>query len=138
MGATRSHLTLMQLVRISGGSDSKASAYNVGDPGSIPGSGRSSGEGNGNPLQYSYLENPMDGGVWWATVYGVPKSWTQLSNFTLSLQTERVVGRKQPAGSIRLWEMKWTPGVLRSVVAKRGKEAGEGFFFLFSSLLACF
>ena len=47
-----------------GGSDGKASAYNEGDPGSIPGLGRSPGEGNGNPLQYSCLENPMDGGVW--------------------------------------------------------------------------
>ena len=47
-----------------GGSDSKASAYNVGDLGSIPGSGRSPGEENGNPLQYSSLENPMDGGTW--------------------------------------------------------------------------
>ena len=47
-----------------------------------PGSGRSSGEGNGNPLQYSCLENPMDGGAWWATVPGVTKSWTQLSDFT--------------------------------------------------------
>ena len=47
-----------------GGSEGKASAYNAGDPGSIPGSGRSSGEGNGNPLQYSCLENPMDGGAW--------------------------------------------------------------------------
>ena len=48
----------------SGGSDGKASAYNVGDLGLIPGSGRSPGEGNGNPLQYSCLENPMDGGTW--------------------------------------------------------------------------
>ena len=47
-----------------GSSDGKASAYNAGDPGSIPGSGRSSGEGNGNPLQYSCLENSMDGGAW--------------------------------------------------------------------------
>ena len=47
-----------------GGSDSKASVYNVGDPGSIPGSGRSPGEGNGNPLQYYCLENAMDGGAW--------------------------------------------------------------------------
>ena len=47
-----------------GGSDGKASAYNAGDPGSIPGSGRSSGEGNGNPLQYSWLENPRDGEGW--------------------------------------------------------------------------
>ena len=46
-----------------GGSDSKASACNAGDPGSIPGSGRSPGEGNGNPLQHSCLENPMDGGA---------------------------------------------------------------------------
>ena len=46
------------------GSHGKASDYNAGDPGSIPGLGRSSGEGNGNPLQYSCLENPMDGGAW--------------------------------------------------------------------------
>ena len=53
-----------------GGSEVKASACNVGDLGSIPGLGRSRGEGNGNPLQYSCLENPMDGGAWWATVNG--------------------------------------------------------------------
>ena len=47
-----------------GGSDGKASAYNVGDLGSIPGLGRSPVEGNGNPLQYSCLENPMDRGAW--------------------------------------------------------------------------
>ena len=47
-----------------GGSDSKASAYNAGDPGSIPGSGRCPGGGNGNPSQYSCLENPMDRGAW--------------------------------------------------------------------------
>ena len=54
----------------------KASAYNAGDPGSIPGLGRSPGEGNGNPLQYSCLENPMDRGAWQATVHGVAKSQT--------------------------------------------------------------
>ena len=53
----------------------------MGDLGSIPGSGRSPGEGNGNPLQYSCLENFMDGGAWWATVHGVAKSQTRLSNF---------------------------------------------------------
>ena len=47
-----------------GGSDAKASAYNAGDPGSIPGSGRSSGDENGNPLQFSCLENPIDTGAW--------------------------------------------------------------------------
>ena len=65
-----------------GGSDGKASAYNAGDLGLIPGLGRSSGEGNGNPLQYSCLENSMDQGAWWATVRGVAKSLTRLSNFT--------------------------------------------------------
>ena len=57
----------------------------MGDLGLIPGSGRSSGEGNGNPLQYSCLENPMDGGAWQATVHRVAKSWTQLSDFIHSL-----------------------------------------------------
>ena len=56
-----------------GGSDGKASAYNVGNLGSIPGSGRSPGEGNGNPLQYSCLENPMDRGAWLATVMGLQR-----------------------------------------------------------------
>ena len=59
-----------------GGSDGKASVYNAGDPVSIPGLGRSPGEGNGSPLQYSCLENPMDGAAWWATVQGVAKSRT--------------------------------------------------------------
>ena len=65
-----------------GGSDGKASVYNMGDLGSIPGSGRSPGGGNGNTLQYSCLENPMDGGTWWAIDHGVAKSQTQLSKFT--------------------------------------------------------
>ena len=65
-----------------GGSDGKASVYNAGDPGSSPGLGRSPREGNGNPLQYYCLENPMDRGAWYATVYAVAKSQTQLSNFT--------------------------------------------------------
>ena len=67
------------------GSEVKPSACNSGDMGSIPGLGRSPGEGNGNPLQYSCLENPMDGGAWWATVHGVAKSQTRLSDFTHSL-----------------------------------------------------
>ena len=65
-----------------GSSDGKASVYNAGDPGSIPGLGRSPGERNGNPVQYSWLENPMDRGAWWATVHGVAKSRTQLSDIT--------------------------------------------------------
>ena len=68
-----------------GGSEVKASACNAGDLGLIPGSRRSPGEGNGNQVQYSCLENPMDGGAWWATVYGVTKSWTWLSDFIFFL-----------------------------------------------------
>ena len=64
------------------GSEDKASACNAGDLGLIPGLGRSPGEGNGNPFQYSCLKNPMDRGAWWAIVHGVAKSWTWLSNFT--------------------------------------------------------
>ena len=56
--------------------DPSASAGDVGDVGSIPRLGRSPGEGNGNPLRYSCLENPTDRGAWWATVHGVTKSWT--------------------------------------------------------------
>ena len=62
-----------------GASEGNMSACNVGDPGLTPGWGRSPGEGNGNPLQYSCLENPMGGGLWWATVPGVTKSWARLS-----------------------------------------------------------
>ena len=67
-----------------GGLDGKASAYNAGDPGLVPGSGRSSGEGNDSPLQYSGLENPLDGGDWLAAVHGVSKSCTQLRDFTFT------------------------------------------------------
>ena len=63
------------------GSDCKASAYSDGDLGSIPGSGRSPGEGNGNPLQYSCLENPMAGGAWWSQRVG--RDWE--TSLTLNL-----------------------------------------------------
>ena len=63
-----------------GGLDGKASSGNTGDLGSIPGSERYPGEGNGSPLQYSSLENPMNRKAWWARVHGVAKSRTRLSN----------------------------------------------------------
>ena len=62
------------------GSGSKEFTCNVGDLGSIPGCGRSPGGGNGNPLQYSCLENSMDRGAWWATVHGVAKNRTRVSH----------------------------------------------------------
>ena len=90
-----------------GSPDGKMSARNAGDLGSIPGSGRSPGEGNGNPFQYSCLENPMDGGVWWATVHGVAKSRTRLSDFTfflffLSLQLA-------PSAAAAAKSLQWCP-----------------------------
>ena len=70
--------------------DGKESACNAGAPGSIPGSGRSPGEGNGNPLQYSCLGNPMDQGAWWATVHAVTKSQTLfVSNWTTNTHTNK-------------------------------------------------
>ena len=78
-----------------GGSDGKKSACNVGDPGSILGSGRSPGGGNGNPLQYSCLENPMDRGAWQATVLGISESQKQLRWLSiLSLPTKKLRHRQ--------------------------------------------
>ena len=64
------------------GKESACSAGDIGDRRLIPGPGRSPGEGSGSPLQCSCLENPMDRGAWWATVHGVPKSWTQLKRLS--------------------------------------------------------
>ena len=84
------------LLGFPGGSVSKESTCNKGDPGSIPGWGRSPGEGNGNPLQYPCLEDPGDRGVWWATVRGVAKSqtteWLTLSHFLLGRQNPNLLG----------------------------------------------
>ena len=72
-----------------GGSDGKASAYNVGDPGLIPRSRRSPEEGNGNPFQYSCLENPMDGGPWWATAHGGRKELDMTERLHFYFHEER-------------------------------------------------
>ena len=76
-------MCFMNIIR--GGSDGKESAHNVGDLSSIPGLERSPGEGNGNPLQYSCLENPMDRGAWQTILHRVTKSQTQLSDFTFTI-----------------------------------------------------
>ena len=76
---------LSQVLGFPGGSNGKESTLSVGDPGLISGSERSPGGGNGNPLQYPCLENPMDGGAWQATAHGVAKSRTQPSDFTFFL-----------------------------------------------------
>ena len=115
-----------------GGSDSKASAYNAGDPSSIPGSGRSPGEGNGSPLQYSCLENPMDRGAWQATGPGVTKSRTRLSDFTLDPTT-------QLPGCHPLSLSQATPA-FKSLEAGCGKHTPEtGCLFCYSkSFVLCF
>ena len=64
----------MSCVRLPGGTDGKESACNAGDLGLIPGLGRSSGEGNGNPLKYSHVENALVRGAWWAPVHDVAES----------------------------------------------------------------
>ena len=102
----------------------KESTCNTGDPSSIPGLGRSPGEGIGYPLQYSCLENPMDGGAWWATVHGAAKSQTRLSDFTsLTLRASQVslevMNLLASAGDKRCrfdpwvgtipWNRKWRP-----------------------------
>ena len=83
---------------IPGASEVKATACNAGDPGSIPGLGRSPGKGNGSPPQQSCLENPMDGGALWAIVHGVAKSRTRLSDFSFS---SRAAIRGMVRGGVR-------------------------------------
>ena len=78
--ALTNNLAILSNLGVPGGSVSKESSCNAGDPGSIPGLKGSPGGGNGNPLQYSCLENLMDKGVWQATVHGVAKTQTQLSD----------------------------------------------------------
>ena len=83
---------------IPGGSEVKVSACNLGNPGSTPGSERSLGEGNGNPLQYSCLENPVDGGAWWATtterLHFLSPSWKRQ-------QQSKVFGGRKEVGLLR-------------------------------------
>ena len=98
-----------------------ATAGEAGDMGSIPGLGRSSGEENGNLLQYSCLENPMDRGTWWATVQGVTKSWTGLSNFTFTFHFHALEKEMVTHSSVLAWRISETvePGGLPSMESHR-------------------
>ena len=90
------HISGKRVRFLDGSSNAKEFAYNAGDPDSIPGPGRSPGEGHGNPLQYSCLENPTDRRTWWATVHVVAKSPTQLKRLhTHSLPEYRTRYRKK-------------------------------------------
>ena len=83
----------------------KESACNARDMGLIPGSGRSPGEGNGNSLQYPYLENPMDRGAWWAADHRVTKSWTQLSTFTFTFHFHAFQKEMATDSSVLAWRI---------------------------------
>ena len=112
---------MFRAIHFPGGSDGKASAYNAGGPGSIPGSGRSPGKGNGNPFQYSCLENPMDGGAWWATIHGVAKSWTRLSDFTFPFHFHALEKEMATRSSVLAWRIPGMaePGGLPSMGSHR-------------------
>ena len=100
-----------------GGSDGKVSVCSAGDQGLIPGLGRSPGEGNGNPLQYSCLENPMDGGAWWAAVHGVAKSRTRLNDFSFTFHFHALEKAMATHSSVLAWRIPetWGPGGLPSM-----------------------
>ena len=114
------HILNNDLVGFPGSSDSKVTAYNVGNLDSIPGSGRSPGEGNGHPLQYSCLENPMDRAAWGATVHGVAKSRTRLSDLS-SAQLSRSNDYHtfevavQSLSRVQLFAIPWTAALQASL-----------------------
>ena len=103
------------------GSEGKESACNVGDPGSVPTLGGSPGEVNQNPLQYSCLENPMDGGAWWAAVHGVAKSQTRLSDFRFTFHFHALEKEMATHSSVLAWRIPGTgePGGLPSMGSHR-------------------
>ena len=117
-------------IRLAGGSDGKESACNVGDLGSIPGLGRSCGEGNSYPLQYSCLENSMGRGTWKATVHGVAKSrrWLNDFHFTLACHllgqtAPRIVSfLPQPLVSWIHWPVVWRTDDLGLVTLPASKQ----------------
>ena len=82
----------------------------VGDEGSTPGLGRSPGEGKGTPLQYSCLENPMNGGAWYAAVHGVTKSRTRLSDFTFTFHFPTLEKEMLTHSSVLAWRIPGTGG----------------------------
>ena len=98
-----------------------ASGGDISDVGLIPGSGRSPAEGNGNPLLYSCLENPMDGGAWWTAVHGVARSRTRLSDFTFTFHFHALEKEMATHSSVLAWKIPGMgePGGLPSMGSHR-------------------
>ena len=111
----------MGLSRWLSGKESTCNTIDTGDTGSVSGSGRSPGEGNGTPLQYSCLENPMGRGAWWAAVHGVAESWTRISDFTFTFHFHALEKEMATHSSILAWRIPGTgePGGLPSMVSHR-------------------
>ena len=109
------------LIGFPGSSDGNESVCNAGDPGSISGSRKSSGEGTGNPLQYSCLENPRDRGAWKAVVHGVSEGRTRLSNFTFTFHFHALEKEMATHSSVLAWRIPGTgePGELPSMESHR-------------------
>ena len=93
------------MMGIPGGSDGKESACNAGDPGSVPGLGGCPGEGRGHPLQCSYLETPRDRGAQRATVHGVARSRTRLSDFTFTSHLHALEKEMATHSSVLAWRI---------------------------------
>ena len=98
-----------------------AKAGDAGDTGSIPGLGKSPGGGNGNPLQYPCLKNPMDGGAWQAAIHGVAKSQTRLSDFPFTFHFHALEKEMATHSSVLTWRIPGTrePGWLPSMGSHR-------------------
>ena len=99
---------LQLFLAFTGGSAGKESTCNAGDLGLIPGLERSPGKRKGYALQYSCLENPMDGGAWWAAVHGVTKSWTRLSDFTFTFHFHALEKEMATHSSVLAWRIPGT------------------------------
>ena len=109
------------MIHFPGGSEVKVSAWNAGEQSLIPGLGRSPGEGNGNPLQYSCLENAMERGAWYAIVHGVAKSRTRLSDITFTFHFHALEKAMATHSRVLAWRIPGTgePGGLPSMGSHR-------------------
>ena len=120
-GGTLSEVIMLRQAGFPGGSDGKESVCNAGNPGSVPESGRSLGEGNGYPLQYSCLENAMDRDAWQAAVHRVALSRPQLSDFTFTFHFHAMEKETATHSSILAWRIPMDRGAWWAAVHEVAK-----------------